>query len=170
MRTSCWRWPTSHAVTDPQPITARDLWSTARLILSTKDVDSREIRAGVLLLAAATSSGPNLRQLREFTRIPWRDITHASYYLRRAGIWQQDRVEAPWLEEGGDPDTAVVSFTLHVLVATGEVVRHTGDRYSIRTVGEVLEVESGIPWREIVPARQLRVTDAEPAWVAASSG
>jgi hypothetical protein len=143
----------------------RPLWQIARLFLDAADPDSREIRAGVLLLAAATECGPHLRRLREFTGIPWTDITKVSYYLRQAGIWERETVYAPWLVEDSEPDLAVINFTLQVLVATGDVMYRGEDTYSVRMLGEAFGVDCAIPWRDVVPARPLRITSAEPAWL-----
>lgn len=149
-----------------EPLGVRGMWQLARVMLNDHRVDSREIRAAVLLFATSMV-GTNVRRLREFTGIPHRDIERVSYNLRANGLWLRDGTfHAPWLD---DEDTlrAEITLALYVLVALGDIEAVTPEEFQNR-------MAHGVPWRQLVPRRDLQPRPGqqdlpEPFWVRNSS-
>lgn len=148
---------------------SRELWQLARNWLEDKEVDSRSIRAAVILMACATRCGPNIQRIRRETGLPLSDIQRVSYYMRRAKLWGRDTWHALWMDESTPETTATVVFTMHVLVATGDVLADgPADEWKIRTVGDEFGVPCSVIWRDLIPVpplqRRKQETDQPVPW------
>lgn len=128
--------------------------------LVTEEEGDTDANRGVKVVVAALLVGPNIKPIRETTRVPIGWLQNASWYLRQAGLWSGDRpsnyrLDYQWLGYRGS--TLQVAIVADALVAAGRLVSTANDDgvrlYRRRDVGDFTPWgELGMAWEDWVHA------------------
>lgn len=90
------------------------------------DTDDRMIWGAGTIIVATLYAGPCKRRVRAHLGCSRRSVEAVSYYLRRAGIWQDDGIfAAEWIDHvtSGENALARTAFTLDAMTGAGIMER-----------------------------------------------